>query len=124
MNVLDKIEKLRLDRGWSVYRLAEKAGITDKCIYNWYNRNTMPSIETIEKICEAFGMTLSQFFAEGNLIEVDEELKELFDDWRSLTEEQKKAVKVMINIYGKMSKKHHTILFTYTTFYDIITLRW
>lgn len=27
MNVLDKIEKLRLDRGWSVYRLAEKAGI-------------------------------------------------------------------------------------------------
>lgn len=33
MNVLDKIEKLRLDRGWSVYRLAEKAGITDKCIY-------------------------------------------------------------------------------------------
>ena len=37
MNVLDKIEKLRLDRGWSVYRLAEKAGITDKCIYNWYN---------------------------------------------------------------------------------------
>ncbi len=68
MNVLDKIEKLRLDRGWSVYRLAEKAGITDKCIYNWYNRNTMPSIETIEKICEAFGMTLSQFFAEVNLI--------------------------------------------------------
>ena len=39
----------------------------------------MPSIETIEKICEAFGMTLSQFFAEGNLIEVDEELKELLD---------------------------------------------
>lgn len=26
------------------------------------------AIETIEKICEAFGMTLSQFFAEGNLI--------------------------------------------------------
>ena len=101
MNVLDKIEKLRLDRGWSVYRLAEKAGITDKCIYNWYNRNPMPSIETIEKICEAFGMTLSQFFAEGNLIEVDEELKELFDDWRSLTEEQKKAVKVMINTFKK-----------------------
>ena len=101
MNVLDKIEKLRLDRGWSVYGLAEKARITDNCIYNWYNRNTMPSIETIEKICEAFGMTLSQFFAEGNLIEVDEELKELFDDWRSLTEEQKKAVKVMINTFKK-----------------------
>ena len=59
------------------------------------------AIETIEKICEAFGMTLSQFFAEGNLIEVDEELKELFDDWRSLTEEQKKAVKVMINTFKK-----------------------
>lgn len=27
-------------------------------------------------------------------------------------------------IYSKMSKKHHTIVFTYTTFYDIITLCW
>ena len=27
-------------------------------------------------------------------------------------------------IYGKMSKKHHTIPFAYTTFYDIITLCW
>ena len=52
MNLLDKIEKLRFDRGWSVYRFAEKTGFTDKCIHNWYNRNTMPSIETIEKTCE------------------------------------------------------------------------
>lgn len=46
-------------------------------------------------------MTLNQFFVEGNLLEVDEELKELFDDWRSLTEEQKEATKVMISTFQK-----------------------
>lgn len=101
MDIVDKIEKLRTDRGWSVYRLAEKSGLTDKCIYNWYNRKTVPTVQTIEQVCEAFGLTLSQFFAEGNLIEVDDELAELFDDWRSLNDEQKKAVKIMIETFKK-----------------------
>ena len=101
MDILRKIEKLRTDRGWSVYRLAEKLGLTDKCIYNWYHRNTVPTIQTIEQICDAFGLTLSQFFAEGNLIEVDDELSQLFDNWRSLNEEQKKAVKIMIETFNK-----------------------
>lgn len=41
-------------------------------------------------------MTMSQFFAENNLVEVDAETKELIDSWLSLTHEQREAVKVMI----------------------------
>ncbi len=101
MDILQRIEGLRLDRGWTVYRLAEKSGVTDKCIYNWYHRNSVPSIQVLQQICDAFGITLSQFFAEGNLVEVDEELKTLFDDWTSLTQEQRSAVKMMIETFKK-----------------------
>lgn len=100
-DVLIRIEKLRTERGWSVYRLAELSGLTDKCIYNWYKRGTIPTIDTIRKVCDAFGITLSQLFATGNLIEVDDDLKELFSDWINLTEEQKNAVKVIIKIMKK-----------------------
>jgi len=93
MDVLRKIETLRLERGWTVYRLAELSGLTDKCIYNWYLRNTIPTLETLQKVCDAFGITLSQFFSEGNLVEVDAELKGVFDDWAALTAMQKEAVR-------------------------------
>lgn len=96
MSIIKKIEQMRIKRGWSVYKLAELSGLSEKCIYNWYHRNSMPTVQALEGICDAFGITLSQLFADNNLIEVDTEMKELFDDWLLLTQEQRKAVKVMI----------------------------
>ena len=39
----------------------------------------------------AFGISLAQFFAEQDMVELTPELKELFDHWVSLTPEQKQA---------------------------------
>ena len=55
------------------------------------NRNTMPSIPTLEAICRGMGITLSQFFANGDMVELTPELMELFDSWVNLTPEQKAA---------------------------------
>ena len=58
--------------------------------------NTVPSIATLETICSGFGITMSQFFAEGDMIEITPELKELFENWVNLTPEQKKAANQML----------------------------
>lgn len=101
MDILSKIDKIRKDKGWSVYRLATESGLTDKAIYNWYQRGTMPTIKTLESVCEALGVTISQFFAEGELVELDIETKKLFDEWITLSSEQKAAVLTMIKSYKK-----------------------
>lgn len=56
----------------------------------------MPSIATLEAICSGFGITLSQFFADGDMVELTPELKELFLKWVNLTPEQKAAIYGMI----------------------------
>ena len=66
MNVLDKIIELRNAKGWSEYQLAEKSGMAQSTISSWYRKNMMPSIPSLEKICKAFDMTLSQFFFEND----------------------------------------------------------
>lgn len=66
MNILDKITKLREERHWSEYQLAEKSGLTQSTISTWYRKNMIPSIASLSKICEAFDITLSQFFMEEN----------------------------------------------------------
>lgn len=58
-----------------------------------FYRNNMPSLTTVEAIASAFGMTLSQFFYEGNdIIELTDEQKELLSFWNLLTKKQRQAI--------------------------------
>lgn len=66
MDILEKITIMRMERHWTEYQLAEKSGLTQSTISSWYRKNMLPSIPSLEKICNAFGITLSQFFLEDN----------------------------------------------------------
>ncbi|MBQ6813960.1 MAG: helix-turn-helix transcriptional regulator [Lachnospiraceae bacterium] len=66
MDILKKITMLREERHWSEYQLAEKSGLTQSTISSWYRKNMLPSIPSLEKICDAFGITLSQFFLDDS----------------------------------------------------------
>lgn len=96
MDTHAKLRKLMEERGWSEYRMAKVCGLSESTLANIFRRNTTPSIPTLESICKGFGITLSQFFAEGDMVELTPELKELFDSWISLSPEQKDAVMLMI----------------------------
>ena len=54
---------------------------------------------TLEAICKAFGITLSQFFAEDNLVELTAEQRQLFDKWATLTADQKAAIWQIMKTY-------------------------
>lgn len=64
MDVLARIVELRNARDWSEYQLAEKSGMAQSTISSWYRKRMLPTIPSLEKICEAFDITLSQFFLE------------------------------------------------------------
>ncbi len=64
MDVLKRITNLRKERNWTEYQMAERAGLTQSTVSSWYRKNMVPSIPSLEKICKAFDMTLSQFFAD------------------------------------------------------------
>ena len=100
MDVLERLQKLMDARGWSMYRLAKESGLTESTISNIYRRNAIPSIVTLESICKGFGITLSQFFAEGEMVELTPELQEVFENWRTLTPEQKDATLAMMKAFN------------------------
>ena len=96
MDVHTKLRKLLSDRGWTEYRLSKECGLSESTIANIFRRNTLPSIPTLEAICKGCGITVSQFFAEGDMVEMTPELKSLFCAWSGLTTEQKKTVMQVI----------------------------
>lgn len=96
MDTHERLRQLLNERGWSEYKLAKGCGLSESTVANIFRRNTVPSIATLETICSGFGITMSQFFAEGDMIEITPELKELFENWVNLTPEQKKAANQML----------------------------
>lgn len=98
MNVLEKVKKLQVERGWSTYKLAFEAGLTQSTLSNMFARGTCPTVDTLEKICEAFGISLAEFFESDNRkAHVSKEELELLNKYRALTDKEKDAVKSMIN---------------------------
>ena len=68
VDILDRIIYFRNIKGWSEYQLAEQSGIAQSTINSWYRKHLLPTVPSLDKICQAFGITLSQFFAETDEI--------------------------------------------------------
>ena len=96
-DILSAITQYRLERGWSEYQLAEHSGLPQTTISSWYRKNMIPTVPSLEKICSAFGITLSQLFAEGeDVVVLTESQKKLLEVWSRLTEEQQAVVFALI----------------------------
>lgn len=93
MDIIKKIDQLMEERNWTDYKLSVESGLSSSTIANIHRRNTVPSIPTLEAICSAFGITLSQFFNEEMAsVQLNKEQQELFNIWVSLTDHQKQLV--------------------------------
>ena len=89
MNAQNRIKDMMEERGWTEYRLAKESGLSHSTVTNMFKRNNAPTLPTLEAVCVAFGITLAQFFAEGNPLELTDEQQTLYAKWSSLTEKQR-----------------------------------
>lgn len=89
--VLKHIMELCEQRNWSIYRLAKESNVSYSTLNNMFNRNNIPSIPTLQKLCDGLGVTLSDFFAEETLTTKDLTQKqlELIKRWNALSPKDK-----------------------------------
>lgn len=92
INVLERITYYRKKKNWTEYQLAEKSGLTQSTISSWYRKNMLPSIPSLEKICTAFGITLSQFFAVEEEFSLTDIQKDLVNESNRLSDQQLQAL--------------------------------
>lgn len=93
MNVIERIHQLREQHGWSVNNLAMEAGMTQSTLNSILTRNTPPKIETLQLLCNAFKISLAQFFIEDEQFElVNTNEKKLLLSFRCLPLEKQEAL--------------------------------
>lgn len=91
--IVGRIEQILKDKHYSRYKLAKTSELSQASVTNLLNRRNMPSIPTLEKICNGLGLTLAQFFSyENKRPNLTEEQTKHLDQWDSLTAREKELV--------------------------------
>lgn len=98
-DVINRIEALLKFKHWTPYKLAKEANMSYSNLNNILNRHSCPSIATLEKICNGFNISLSEFFAFDENPLRNNELSETHQD--------------IINSYESLSYRNQELLLAY-----------
>lgn len=87
MNLGENIRKIRLEKGYSIMKIRELTGLSKSTISDLENDKSSPTVETLQKIADALGVSVEDFFKSKPVS--DETLKEWDKkyDSRKLNEE-------------------------------------
>ena len=89
MDVKKRLEEVLVKQGWTKYRLAKECSIPPATISNIFHRGTIPTIATIEAICDTLNITLAEFFTDNEMVELTPELKTFYEGWMYLPPDKK-----------------------------------
>lgn len=93
-----RLEELCATHSITKYRLSQQTGISQSTLGHIIKKERIPTVISLEKICDAFNISLAQFFLPGTKVENDlsQEQIELLGMWSQLSVGQRNHVKMCI----------------------------
>ena len=67
MDTINRLQNILTERNLSLYALSKEKSIPYTTIKTAERRGNQLSVETIERLCDALGITLSEFFREDGV---------------------------------------------------------
>ena len=88
MDVSKRLQELMDKYGFTQYRLCKESGLNQSSISRYLNGQNSPTAEQLERICNAIGITLAEFFSGDEEPEIFTDARELrFDALHQLVDE-------------------------------------
>ena len=96
-NVYERIQQLCDLYRITPYRISENSGIGSGTISKWKNGDIKNiSVQAIEDVCVAIGISLHTFFNDDQDEEQDRELAEMIDMLRLMNKQKRKLVRIFL----------------------------
>ncbi len=110
--VLKKIEEISQSKEWSMYRLSKESGIAQSTLSSLFGRRANISLPKLCKICQAFGLKLSDFFSmleedaeDGEPHQNDYEMIELIQKAAVLSKNNRRLLRSMIIVMEELERE-------------------
>lgn len=94
MTIGKTLQNRAAELGMSQYQLAKDTGLSQPFIGMLFKDEKSPSLESLNKLCSALGITLAEFFAEDS--ESDPKEARLIAAYRRLPEEKQDTVLTIV----------------------------
>ena len=89
-NVMDRVKELCAARSWTFYRLAKEAGIPYSSLSTMLHKSYVPTLPSLMKLCNGFGITLAQFFSlEDEPSKLTQDQLACLERWNTLDQKSK-----------------------------------
>ena len=99
LRIIELCEKHKISR----YRLSQLTGMSQTALGKIVSKESIPTIPTIEKICDAFGITLAQFFTkDGIRPDLSAGQLELVETWEYLDDKERE---ILLTFVRSLQKK-------------------
>lgn len=103
MNIIvAHIDELRKIKGMTKTEMADKSGISRSSVNNWFYADAIPSLSNIESICNAFNITVEQFFSGIGKAESEKSELEFIDAWRMMGDKERTIIKGVIETFKEL----------------------
>ena len=110
IDVLQEIERRLNLFHWSHYELAKRAGIPESTLSSMFQKRRLPTLHTLERICNAFGVPIEQFLL-GNQPpdqELSDEKLKWLEMYDKLYPDEQKAILQVIDQFKKAQSADET----------------
>ena len=105
-DVLKRLRELMRQYGFTEYELHKRSGVPQSTINSLFRKNNLPTLPTLISLCEAFNISLADFFADGKpYCYLNIEQMELFDRFIRLTPEQKSLIIALVEELSQTNGK-------------------
>lgn len=107
-DVMGRIKELCKTRSWSYYRLAKESGIPYSTLNTMLHKTYVPTVPSLVKICDGFGITLAEFFSvDAETAKLTKKQRACLEQWARLDDQgQELALAYMegLSARGKNTK--------------------
>ncbi|MCI9103816.1 MAG: helix-turn-helix transcriptional regulator [Lachnospiraceae bacterium] len=99
MDIPNRFQKLRSDKGFSVYRLSKESDVSENYIHKIERGENQPSVYILEKLLSCLGVTLPEFLNEDSEAMYPSVFeRELLENARVLPKEKAQALLQMAKL--------------------------
>ena len=102
MDIGKRLADLRNAKGLTKYRLTQITGVSGDHIKGIENGTRQPTIDTLQRLVEALGLTLAEFFNESqDAVYLSADERALLENFRTVSTEKAQALLTMSDVLKK-----------------------
>ena len=103
IKLYERVDRIRQERGLSLYKLSIEAGVSLCTLRNWRDRGSFPTLGTLDALCQALNIPVIQLLNDKEVEGLTEEEKLLLERYHFLDKDQKQAV---MSLLANMNRKY------------------